>query len=132
VSATHFDPTMDGSRICGTTVRTVDSDGGETTERSEVTCRRCLASLAKRDRELRNKARRWWAPLRGSSFRVRHHGWDIYVRTPEWPVTEWKMMNNAEGAIAAEEGRAPDWGVVAAAWQSKCASAAIARDGSAR
>lgn len=28
--------------------------------RSDVTCRRCLASLAKRDREFRAKARRWF------------------------------------------------------------------------
>ncbi len=64
---------------------------GSVTNRSLVTCKRCLASLAKRDRELQRKARGW------------------FVRTG--PARDPLMVRlqsavTAFRAIAAEEGRA--------------------------
>jgi hypothetical protein len=75
---------------------------GATTDRSEVTCKRCLASLAKRDREFQRKARRWWGFPAG---RVIERA--IYMRSADWPLTSWKGRENAARAIAREEGRAP-------------------------
>jgi hypothetical protein len=69
------------------------------TDRAPVTCKRCLASLAKRDREFRAKARlglrRTWLAfaLRGEAYRVSGY-WDR------------DSAANATRAIAREEGRA--------------------------
>lgn len=67
----------------------------------DCTCRRCLASLAKRDREFRTKARAqlartWWVAASGN----RYMGWSfddaVWVHTPRYL---------ADAAIAREEGR---------------------------
>ncbi len=72
--------------------------------RADVTCKRCLASLAKRDREFRRKARRWFAAHTwhaesgnyyvGATFDSARYAWG--------PAT---FRIAAKRAIAAEEGR---------------------------
>lgn len=59
------------------------------TARPAVTCKRCLASLAKRDRAFQRKARSWY----GARPR-RWNGWDPYA-----------ARQAAARAVAAEEGR---------------------------
>jgi len=64
--------------------------------RHEVTCKRCLASLAKRDREFQRKARRRFART--------ERRWEPYARAaikaqrPKW------FAEDAARAIAREEG----------------------------
>lgn len=61
--------------------------------RHEVTCKRCLASLAKRDRAFQRKARRMIA---GIAFTKPHN---VYA-------ADAAMREDAARAIAREEGRA--------------------------
>ena len=94
-----------------------------------VTCKRCLASLAKRDREFQRKARKWWtAPRNYRPDGPATNGWRLLTQSPAWPLTEWKMLSSAEEAIAREEGRPVEWGRVTAEWQGKTAARAIARE----
>lgn len=67
-----------------------------TTDRALVTCKRCLASLAKRDREFQRKARQYFAdrPLYGDS--------NTYMVTDFYDVSTAVI---AARAIAREEGR---------------------------
>jgi hypothetical protein len=67
-----------------------------TTDRTRVTCKRCLASLAKRDRAFQRKARRG---LRNGNTRI-SATWD---RVSDWPLG---TSEDAARAIAREEGRA--------------------------
>jgi len=66
-----------------------------TTDRTAITCKRCLASLAKRDREFQRKARAWFASPdspRRLGFGRRGH-------------TVFGQPEDAARAIAREEGR---------------------------
>ena len=81
---------------------------GAVTDRSAVTCKRCLASLAKRDREFQRKARKWWKPPTGpvATRPWERNGWIMQTRLPSWPYTIWKFQADSARAIAREEGRA--------------------------
>lgn len=68
---------------------------GAVTDRTQVTCKRCLASLAKRDRAFQRKARRWYRSARGSTIDRSMRAYDSGRARPR----------DAARAIAAEEGR---------------------------
>lgn len=93
-TSTHFFLYDSGCHgVCGACARYT------TTDRAQVTCKRCLASLAKRDREFQRKARRFLEHDRGE-FGARLSafgfglGWSGFFR------------EQAFRAIAREEGRA--------------------------
>jgi hypothetical protein len=67
-------------------------------DRVLVTCKRCLASLAKRDREFRAKAAQWLEPVK--SFRRLAH-----LDQQESVLRGRGRMSDTAAAIAREEGR---------------------------
>lgn len=67
-----------------------------TEEPGQVTCKRCLASLAKRDREFRRKARAAWPKYYPNRFGVTEFPWN-----PCYSLAHY----TAPAAIAREEGR---------------------------
>jgi hypothetical protein len=76
-----------------------------TFDRTAVTCKRCLASLAKRDRAFQRKARRWF----GSQSQCAHMQRTIGRDRAEDALHPWRHTSrkaDAARAIAREEGRA--------------------------
>ena len=71
-----------------------------TSNRARVTCKRCLASLVRRDREFQRKARRQFrdGPARLRSYCAEAAFQELHGRT---------TFGDATRAIAREEGRAP-------------------------
>lgn len=65
--------------------------------RSDATCKRCLASLAKRDRAFQRKARGWYRTARSRAIDRSHAAYTSGRLTP-W---------TARAAIATEEGDEP-------------------------
>ena len=82
-----------GAAACGN-ARKLDRVSSEV--RSDVTCKRCLASLAKADREFRAKSRRFVTRGNPRSLTERLAWSEVYRRAGR---------ESAARAIAAEEGR---------------------------
>lgn len=91
-------PTHTVYAACGAEARYTDEHA------PGVTCKRCLASLAKRDGEFRLKTRRWF----GSHAQAQSLANTLRFRADEilhpWAHASRKL--NVERAIAREEGRA--------------------------
>jgi hypothetical protein len=99
MTTTHYSPTPNATgpawfrvSVCGRETRIGDFSRAGSSNREHVTCKRCLASVAKRDREFQRKSRVEMAAI---AFTKPHN---VYQEDRE-------KREDSECAVAREEGR---------------------------